>query len=168
MSETLLSLISSLSALLLLIRRNSLTEISLEHPGFEVDASPPDTERLIPLPEIHPLSELPRLDANEKEDGRDEDDAPLPADSLMLEYLVIDDGNVEHREDGDEAGADGEEEELVAPDIDEPLCKVLLGTGLHAEEGTAHINHLPSEKEREPGEACEASRASAEDGIASI
>lgn len=143
-----------------------MREISLKHPALKVDAAPADTHLLILLPEVHPLGPLPGLNTEEEEDSSDEHNTPLPADSLVLEHRVADDRDVKDREDGDEAGADGEEEELVAPHIDDPLREVLFGAGLHAEEGAAHINHLPGKEEREPGEACKTGGASAEDGVA--
>lgn len=38
----------------------------------------------------------------------------------MLEDVVVDDGDVERREDGDKAGDDGPEEEFVAADVVPP------------------------------------------------
>ena len=44
----------------------------------------------------------------------------------MLEDDVVDDWDVEGREDGDESGDNGPEEELVAPDIVHPLGEITL------------------------------------------
>jgi len=112
--------------------------------------------------EVDALGPLPGLDAAEEQGRLDEDDAPLPRDPGVLEHDVVDDRDVQDREDGDEAGDDRPEEELVAPGVVHPLREVPLGLGLHAEEGAAHVDHLPGEEEREPGETDEGRRARAE------
>jgi hypothetical protein len=115
--------------------------------------------------EVHALGELPGLDTTEEETGGDEDDGPLPGDALVLEHGVADDGDVLDGEEGDEAEHDGPEEELVAPDIVHPLGEVELGAGLHAEERSALVNHLPGEEEGEPGETSKGGSTGLEDGL---
>ena len=150
---------------LLVVGADGRAEVSLERPLLQVNAAPPEA-LLVVLPlEVLPLCELPGLDTEEEQNGSDEDDAPLPADALVLEDSVVDDGDVEHGEDRDETCHNGPEKELVAPHIDEPLCEVLLGAGLHSEERPPHVNHLPSKEEREPGKTREASSACAEHSI---
>lgn len=118
--------------------------------------------------EVDALGPLPSLDTGEEQNGAHENDAPLPGDGSMLEHLSVEDGNVGEREDGHEADDDGEEQELVAPGIPEPLSKVLLALGLHAEEGASHVDHFPGEKEREPGECGETGSAGAVHGVAAV
>jgi len=84
----------------------------------------------------------------------------------MLEDDVVDDRDVESREDSNEASHDGPEQELVAPDIVHPLGEVLRRLGLHAEERAAHVDHLPGEEESEPRQAHEGRGAGAEDSVA--
>lgn len=117
---------------------------------------------------IDTLGELPELDTTKEETGGDEDDTPLPSDALVLEDGVADDRDVLEREEGDEAEHDGPEEELVAPDIMHPLGEVLLGAGLHAEEGSSLVNHLPGEEQREPGQAGKGGGTRLEDGLAAV
>lgn len=45
-----------------------------------------------------------------------------------------------------------------------PLGEVSLGTGLHAEETAAHINHLPGEEEGKPSQADKGRRTCSEYG----
>lgn len=86
----------------------------------------------------------------------------------MLEDFVVDDWDVENGEYGDEAGKDTPEEEGVAPDVRDPDGVRILGLGLHAEEGTTHVDHLPREEEGEPGEADEGCAASPKDELTLI
>lgn len=79
------------------------------------------------------LTPLPSLDTGKEEDCFNEHDGPFPADTGMLEDHVVDNRDIEDREDGDEARHDGPEQKLVAPDIVHPLGEVLFGSGLHAE-----------------------------------
>lgn len=112
------------------------------------------------------LAPLPRFNTKEEERGLDEDNAPFPADSGVFEDDMVDDGDIEQGEDGDEPGHDGPEEELVAPHVVHPLGEVFLGAGLHAEEAETHVNHFPREEKGEPGEADEGRGAGAEDRFA--
>lgn len=117
---------------------------------------------------VDALAKLPELDTAKEETGGDEDDAPLPGDTLVLEDSVADDGDVLEREEGDEAEHDSPEEELVAPHIVHPLGEVLLGAGLHAEEGSSLVNHLPGEEQREPCQAGKGGSTGLEDGPAAL
>lgn len=83
----------------------------------------------------------------------------------MFEDVVVDDGNVQGGEDGDETRNDGPEEELVPPDVDHPLGKVALAAGLHAEETAAHVDHFPGQEQREPCERHECGGAGSEDRV---
>jgi len=85
----------------------------------------------------------------------------------MFEHLVVDDWDVKNREDGDETGHDTPEQELVTPNIVEPLGEVLLRARLHAEKGAAHVHHLPGQEQGEPGQAGKAGGSGTEDGVAS-
>ncbi|KAM5475421.1 hypothetical protein MauCBS54593_001109 [Microsporum audouinii] len=118
------------------------------------------------LAEEDSLPPFPGLDAEEEEGGLDEDDAPFPGDARVAEDLVVDDGDVEQREDGDEARDDGPEEEPVAPDVVHPLRQVPRRARLHAEEAAAQVDHLPRQEERKPRQADERRRARPEDGVA--
>lgn len=86
----------------------------------------------------------------------------------MLEDNRVDHRDVDEGEHGDEASHNSPEEELVAPDVNHPLSKILLGLGLHAEEGAAQVDHFPGEEEGEPGEAGESGGAGAEDNLAAF
>jgi len=44
--------------------------------------------------QVDALGPLPGLDAAEEQDGLDDDDDPLPADALVEEHLIVDDGNL--------------------------------------------------------------------------
>ena len=57
---------------------------------------------------------------------------------------------------------------MVAPDIMHPLGEVELAARLHTEERPAHVNHLPSEEESEPGQAGKGSGSGAEDSVTSL
>ena len=86
----------------------------------------------------------------------------------MLEDIVADEGGVQHWKSGEESRQNGPKEELVATDVVYPLHEVLLAVGLHAEEGTAHINHLRSEEEREPSKADESGDTRAKNTLKSL
>lgn len=153
--------------LVVIIRADGGTEVALEDAGLEVNRTPPSTMGILPL-KIGALGELPCFDTKEEEEGGNEDDTPFPADTSVPEHNGVDDWNVEDREDGDKTAHDGEEQELVAPHIVEPLSEVLLRARLHHEEGAAHINHLPRKKQREPGQAGESGSTSAEDSCTRV
>jgi hypothetical protein len=50
----------------------------------------------------------------------------------------------------------------------DPLCEVVFGVRLHAEERSAHIDHLPGEEKREPSETDESGRPGAENKFTPI
>lgn len=114
------------------------------------------------------LSPLPGFNTEEEEEGLDEDDGPLPADGCVLEDNVVETGNVDQREHGDETSNDGPEEERVAPNVVHPLSEVALAARLHAEERTTHVDHLPGEEEGEPGKAGKGGSTSAENNLATL
>jgi hypothetical protein len=70
--------------------------------------------------EVDPFPEFPRLDAEEEEQGCDDDRRPLPRDGGVLEDDVVDDGDIEGEEDGDEAEDDGPKQDFVAADVVDP------------------------------------------------
>lgn len=119
-------------------------------------------------PEVDMLGPLPYLAAEEDEERGDENDTPLPGDRRVFEDDRVDDGDVQKRENSDEAGDNGPEEELVAPDVEESLGKVLPGLGLHTEKGPAHVQHFSGKEKGKPGQGGEGRGAGAEDGVASV
>lgn len=161
----LFALLSRVPTELIAAPRRRALEILPKDPTLEIlrDAT---SELPRPAAEVDPLRPLPRLDAEEEHNRFGQDDAPFPGDARVLEDDVVDHRDVQRWEDSDEAGDDGPEQELVAPDVDHPLRKVLLALRLHAEEGPPHVNHFPGEEEREPRQAGEAGRARTEDGVA--
>lgn len=80
--------------------------------------------------EEDPLRELPGFDAGEEDQRGDDHDGPLPGDHLVLEDDAVDDGDVERREDGDEAEDNGPEEEFVAADVVHPALGVVSANHL--------------------------------------
>lgn len=118
--------------------------------------------------EVDPLGPLPRLDAQEEKKGRDEDDAPFPADPGMFEDIMVDDRNIQGRKDGNETSDDGPEQEAITPDIVHPLGKILFAPWLHTEEAATHIDHFPGEEERKPSQTGEAGGASTKNRITSL
>lgn len=116
--------------------------------------------------EINALAPLPSLATKEEKNRFDKHHPPLPGDPDMFENNVIDHGNVQDREGGDESDHDAAEQKLVAPDVKHPLGEIALGTGLHAEEAAAHIDHLPGEEESEPGHAHKSGGSGAEHTVA--
>lgn len=147
---------TSASRLLLITIRRPLSRVRIQ----------PRLLLTLPPAEKDPLHELIQLNP-QKEQGRlDKHNPPLPRDRRMSKHLVVDNGDINKREDSDEAGHNGPEEELVPPDVVHPLCEVLLGFGLHAEEAAAHVDHFPREEESEPGQTDKGGGARAEDRIA--
>jgi hypothetical protein len=157
-----------LAAVRIAIRADCSAKIALENTLLEIDGASSTSAILSIAPaEENTLAKLPALNADEEEECGDKDNAPLPADALVPEDSVVDDGNVQNWENGDEAEHDGEEQKLVPPHVACPLGEVFLGSWLHHEERAAHVQHLPREEQREPGEAGECSRTSAEYSVAS-
>lgn len=93
---------------------------------------------------------LPRLNPRKEQPGSDEHNAPFPTNAFVFEDLGIDDRDIEHGKERHKTEHNSPEKELVAPDIVCPLRKVLLRVGLHAEQGSSLINHLPSQEEGKP------------------
>jgi len=91
--------------------------------------------------EIDSLSPLPGLDACKEENSFDEHDTPFPANASVLEHLVVDDRDIESREDSNESSNNSPEEEFVSPDVDSPLSEILRALRLHAEERTETEEH---------------------------
>lgn len=132
----------------LAVSANSRAEVALKDTRLEIDGAPSSTAVLdLLLPKVYSLGPLPRLNADEEKEGSDEDNGPFPSDSLVSEDLVVDDRDVQDWEDGDKGEDDGEEEELVAPDIDGPLREVLCRSWLHPEKRSAHVQHLPCQED---------------------
>jgi hypothetical protein len=125
-----------------IIRADGCAEVTLKDTSLEVNRAPASAGRILLL-QVLALGELPCLDTQEEEECGNEDNTPLPANATVPEHDRVDDGNVQHREDGDESAHDGKEEELVAPHIADPLREILLGSRLHPEKRAAHIQHLP-------------------------
>lgn len=142
-------------------------QIITKHPLLNIKILPRGPDPLPRSPaEVHPLPPLPGLDAEEEQESSDEDDPPLPADARVLEHGVVDDGDVQRREQRHEAEQHGPEEEPVPPHVEHPLGEVLLAVGLHAEEGPPRVHQLPGQEEREPGQTREGGGAGAEHGVA--
>lgn len=140
------------------VAKDALLEVTLAvAAGLEVLAA-----------EIDALRPLPGLNAKEEEECLDEDDTPLPRDGGVLEDDLVETGDVDDGEHGDEASNDGPEEELVAPDVDDPLGEVALAAGLHAEETASQVDHLPGEEQGEPGKAGKGGGTGAEDNFAAL
>lgn len=112
------------------------------------------------------LCPLPSLHSNKEQEARNENYPPLPRDAFVPKDVVVDDGDIQDWEKSDESHKHSREKELVPPHVKDPLCKVAIRSRLHAEEASSHINQLPGQKDREPGEASEARCSCAEDAIA--
>ena len=118
-------------------------------------SSPSKKDALAPLPALH---------AEQEQQGLDEDNPPFPGDARVGEDDVVDDRHVQDRERQQKPGHDAEEQEAVAPHVDHPLRREVLGLGaarrarrrrVHVEEAAAHVHHLPGQQQREPGHAHE-------------
>lgn len=83
----------------------------------------------------------------------------------MSKDFMVDHWDVESRKDGDKAGHDTPEQELVLPYVVKPLRKVVLAAWRHSEEGPSHIDRGPGKKNRKPGHCDERCGAGAEDRI---
>lgn len=73
-------------------------------------------------------------------------------------------GNVQDREDGEEYARDRPEQKLVAPEVARPRLEAIG----HVEQGTAEVDQTPSEEKEDPGHGGEAGGAGTEDGIAGL
>jgi hypothetical protein len=118
--------------------------------------------------EIDPLTPLPGLRAQEEQACRNEHDSPFPGNWCVLEDHRVQSRNINEREECDEAGENSPKEELVAPNIDSPLCEIAIRVGLHAEEGSTHINHFPCEEQCKPCQACECCSSGTKDQFARL
>ena len=147
-------------------RRRSIDHVATKCPRLQILRV---ISRLLRhAPEVDPLGKLPRFDAEEEEAGRDEDNTPFPADASVSEDIMIDDRDIQGREDGNKASDNSPEQELIAPNIRHPLSKVPLAVRLHAEEAPTHVDHFPSQEKREPSKAGEAGRAGSEYRVTSF
>ena len=117
-------------------------------------------------PEEDTLRILPPFNTGEEKNRSDDHNSPLPSNHLVLEDNAVDNRNVKRRENRNKTDDDSPEKELIPSDIIVPLREVLLTPRLHAEEAPLHIDQLPSEEQREPGKAGEASCSSSEYSVA--
>jgi hypothetical protein len=91
------------------------------------DATSPDRASA----EEDSLSELPKLHAAKEQKRGDDDNRPLPSDSFVLEYVAVDDRNVESWEDGYETKDDRPEEELVTANVVVPIIRCTVSSRPH-------------------------------------
>lgn len=114
------------------------------------------------------LDPFPGLDSSKEQHGFDKDDAPLPRDTRVLEDTFVNNGDVQDGERKDETSHDTEKEEPIGPDVVHPLGQVALGIGLHPEEASAEVHHLPGEEEGEPGHTGECGGTGTEHSVAGL
>lgn len=114
----------------------------------------------------HPLHPLPRLYASNEQNRTRKHNRPLPPNPLVLEDIPIDDGDIQHGENGEEARHDGPEQKRIPPHIPRPLRKIPLAPRPHTEKGAPHIHHFPGEEKAKPRQADKRGRPRAEDGVA--
>ena len=86
----------------------------------------------------------------------------------MLEDFVIDDGDVEGWEHGDEACEHAPEKKLITPNIVSPLREIPFRVWPHLEERAAHVHDLPSQEQREPRQTREGGSTGAKYGVAGL
>lgn len=72
-------------------------------------------ECLVPLHDKGPQVPLVGLGKEEEDQNRPQDQAPFPVDGRLVEDFVVDVGDVEGREEGEDAETDGQGERLVVP-----------------------------------------------------
>jgi hypothetical protein len=118
------------------------TSIIIKDDRTQPSRAPPTFLLRLP-PRPNPLTQLPPFNPAKEEDRLDSNDRPLPGDTSVLEDVMVDDGNIQDDEDGDEAEDNGPEEELVAPDVEEELRVRAVSLGAHAEEGAAEVQEFP-------------------------
>lgn len=112
------------------------------------------------------LNRLPGLHEAEVQDQRAHDDAPFPADALVLEDALVDDGQVDDGEGDDEAGHDGPQQEAV---VDEGLDDgegAAEAARVQVEEAAPEVLDLPRRDEQDEAQEGEDGRAAAEDDVA--
>ena len=69
----------------------------------------------------------------------------------MLEYRLIENGDIDDREDGEEGDDDGPEEEFVCVDVFEDVSKADGFAWGKPEEGTFEVFAFPCKEEEGPG-----------------
>lgn len=84
----------------------------------------------------------------------------------MLEYFVVNYRDVEGWKYCDKTSDDGPKQELVTPNVEHPLRKVLFTLWLHPEERAPHIDHLPGKEKGKPRQTDKRGRAGTENSIA--
>lgn len=84
----------------------------------------------------------------------------------MLKDYGVESRNVDNGKHGNETSNNSPEKEGVPPNIVHPLGEVLLALWLHSEEGSSHIDHLPSKEQGEPCQAGKSSGTSTENNLA--
>lgn len=151
------------AALLVTAGARSTLEVVAKSASLQIGL---DVCNFLGLPAIvDSLCPLPCFDAKEEENGFNEDNAPFPANTRVFEHNCVEPRDVDDREHGNETRNNSPEQELIAPDVNHPLRKVTLALGLHAEEGSAHIDHFPGEEECKPSQARESGGTGTKDHL---
>jgi hypothetical protein len=113
------------------------------------------------------LASLPHLNEADIYNNTASNDTPLPCKTLVLEHLGVEVGDIHDREDHDEAGNNGPEEELVVVDGLEHR-EGASGTLIHVEEAAVEVLHLPCCDEQQESQRGEGRGTSAVNKVTSI
>lgn len=116
-------------------------------------------------PQPHPLPPLIRLSRGEEEQVRNNDNSPLPRNTLMHKNNGVDNRDIQRSDSNKETHGNRPEQERVAPETQGPLARALSDA---VEEGAARVDELPGEEEEDPHHGRVAGGAGAEDVLAGV
>jgi hypothetical protein len=95
----------------------ALCKISPKHSLLNIDIRIGADSVSRTVAEEHALAKFPCLSAYEEQKSDNENNAPLPRNPDVFEYDIVDDGNVEQREDEHETSGNGNGKEFVGPHV---------------------------------------------------
>src|SRR5690606_527386 len=110
----------------------------------------------------------PHLNSKDKDGDCAECKTPFPSDTLVLEDVGVEAGNIYDGEDRDEPKDNSPEEESVGVNVAEEGETVLGLVGVEAEERAADRLELPGREQNQPGKLGKDSATSTEDEITTI
>lgn len=150
-----------------------------EAPGHGEEALPQVQCRALVPPRLHALGLLllepahctfdilPGFHARNKHKHADNGRRPLPGDSLVLEHVRVQAGDVHSGEDGEEGDGDRPEQELILPDVREEGERPCV-VRIDPEHTSSHGLEFPGRDQDQPGEFGKYGRTCTEHDIARL
>lgn len=100
--------------------------------------------------QVYSLRPFPQFCTGKEQHRHGNDDSPFTVDVVVQEHAVVQNWDIDRRDDADESDDDRPEQELVAPKPECPCLRVGEGT---IQKGASCVNKLPAEEEENPHHA---------------